>query len=116
MVNRNLIRGLDLSEEQWQRELTEALEGAAPDEIDWGGEEIAVNQIVEGKVLRLEGDFVLVDVGYKSEGMIPQNEWEDPEAPPEAARPASGRVGGPAKAWAIESHSAASSPLLICCS
>ena len=34
-------------------------------------------------MLRVEGDFVLVDVGYKSEGMIPRNEWEDVDSPPE---------------------------------
>ncbi len=84
MVNRNLIRGLDLSEEDWQEELGAALEGASPESIEWGGtREIVVNQIVEGKVLRVEGDFVLVDVGYKSEGIILRNEWEVDEELPE---------------------------------
>ena len=82
MVNRNLIRGLDLSDDEWEQELESALEGIPPDEIDWGSGDIAVNKIVEGEVLRVEGDFVLVDVGYKSEGMIYRNEWEDDEAPP----------------------------------
>ena len=40
------------------------------------------NQIVEGKVLRIDDDFVLVDVGYKSEGIIPRNEWEEDEPIP----------------------------------
>jgi small subunit ribosomal protein S1 len=83
MVNRNLIRGLDLSEQEWEQELSAALEGNAAEEIEWGGEEIAVNQIVRGRVLRVEGDFVLVDVGYKSEGVIMRGEWEDNESPPE---------------------------------
>ncbi|MBN2474766.1 MAG: 30S ribosomal protein S1 [Pirellulales bacterium] len=83
MVNRNLIRGLDLSEEDWQQELNDALEGTSPEEIDWGTQEIAINQIVDGEILRVEGDFVLVDVGYKSEGVILRNEWEDDAAPPE---------------------------------
>jgi len=83
MVNRNLIRGLDLSEEEWQRELDAALDGTSPEDIDWGSDDIAINQIVEGKVLRVEGDFVLVDVGYKSEGMILRHEWEEAEPPPE---------------------------------
>ena len=83
MVNRNLIRGLDLSEEEWEQELDAAMEGTPPEEIDWGGQEIAVNQIVEGHVLRVDGDFVLVDVGYKSEGIILRNEWEEDEPPPE---------------------------------
>ncbi len=83
MVNRNLIRGLDLNEQEWEQELAAALEGADPDEIEWGGEDIAINEIVEGRVLRVEGDLVLVDVGYKSEGTIPLNEWGEDEAPPE---------------------------------
>jgi small subunit ribosomal protein S1 len=87
MVNRNLIRGLDLSEEEWQEEFAAALEGTPADEIDWGGGEVSVNEIVQGRVLRVEGDFVLVDVGYKSEGIIPVNEWEPGEALPQSGQP-----------------------------
>ena len=42
-----------------------------------------LNKIVEGRVLRVEGDVVLVDVGYKSEGIIFRNEWEEGEALPQ---------------------------------
>ncbi|HYW78315.1 MAG TPA: S1 RNA-binding domain-containing protein, partial [Thermoguttaceae bacterium] len=86
MVNRNLIRGLDLSEEEWQSELEEAMQGVSAEELEWDAQEIAVNQIVEGEILRVEGDFVLVDVGYKSEGMILKNEWEESDTPPEAGQ------------------------------
>ena len=83
MVNRNLIRNLDLNEEEWQQELAEALEAAPPEELDmWGTQDVAVNQIVLGRVLRTEGDVVLVDVGYKSEGIIFRNEWEEGEELP----------------------------------
>jgi small subunit ribosomal protein S1 len=87
MVNRNLIRGLDLSEEQWQEELSAALEGTPPESIDWGGDRISVNEIVQGRILRVEGEFVLVDVGYKSEGIIPLTEWEEHEPPPTPGQP-----------------------------
>lgn len=83
MVNRNLIRGLDLNEQEWEQELSTALAGADPQEIEWGGADVALNQIVKGRILRVEGDLVLVDVGYKSEGTIPLYEWEDGEAPPQ---------------------------------
>src|SRR5580704_12993220 len=83
MVNRNLIRGLDLNKEEWEQELATALGGTATDEIDWGGNELSVNQILDGKILRVDGDSVLVDVGYKSEGTIPLNEWEEWEDPPQ---------------------------------
>ncbi len=83
MVNRNLIRGLDLKQEEWEEELAAAMGGAATSEIDWGGGDLSVNQILHGKILRVDGEFVLVDVGYKSEGMIPLNEWEEWEDPPQ---------------------------------
>ena len=70
MVNRNLIREFDVSEEDWNAAVGTAL----PDEIDWvSGVNVGVNQIVEGTILRIDNEFVLVDVGYKSEGIIPRN-------------------------------------------
>jgi small subunit ribosomal protein S1 len=79
MVNRNLIREFDVSEEDWAAAIGEEL----PDDMTWlGGEDVTANQIVEGKVLRIDNDFVLVDVGYKCEGIIPCNEWEDVDDPP----------------------------------
>ncbi len=83
MVNRNLIRGLDLTEEEWQHELDDALEGVPAEEIAWTTQEMELNKIVEGTVLRVEGDVVLVDVGYKSEGIIFRNEFEEGEELPE---------------------------------
>jgi small subunit ribosomal protein S1 len=80
MVNRNLIREFDVSEEDWNSAVGEM----APDDASWlGGQDVDVNQIVEGKIIRIDEEFVLVDVGYKSEGMIPRNEWEpeDPDQP-----------------------------------
>ena len=90
MVNRNLIRTLDVTEEEWKSELQAALDGSDPENFDWdedigwSDQEVNVNQIVEGKVLRVEGDRVIIDVGYKSEGAIPVSEWEEDEEPPVA--------------------------------
>jgi small subunit ribosomal protein S1 len=83
MVNRNLIRGLDLKQEEWEKELAQAMGGTATEEIEWGGGELAVNKIIDGKILRIDKEFVLVDVGYKSEGIIPLSEWEEGEEPPQ---------------------------------
>jgi small subunit ribosomal protein S1 len=89
MVNRNLIREFDVSDDEWNQALGTAVKGKKAAEIDWsqdfdwGSDEINVNQIVEGKVLRVEGDNVLVDVGYKSEGVIPLAEWGEEEEPPQ---------------------------------
>ncbi len=83
MVNRNLIRHVDLSQEEWERELQAACGGMEPEELALAASEIAVNQIVEGRILRVERDFVVVDVGSKSEGIIPLSEWSENEEPPQ---------------------------------
>jgi len=83
MVNRNLIRGLDLSEAEWEHELQSAMEGELELDQILPPDEINVNQIVDGKIIRVEGDFVLVDVGYKSEGMILRSEWEETDEQPQ---------------------------------
>jgi len=82
MVNRNLIRSLDIDDEELDAELA-ALNETDPGEIGWTGQDVTLNQIVEGRILRVEGDLVLVDVGYKSEGTIPLNEWDEDEEPPQ---------------------------------
>lgn len=83
MVNRNLIREFDVSEEDW----TAAVGELAPDDIGWlETSYVDVNEIVEGKIIRVDDEFVLIDVGYKSEGTVPRSEWEEDEDPPEAGQ------------------------------
>ncbi len=84
MVNRNLISGLALGEEKWNDVLNENI-----DDFDWSGQEIISNQIVEGTIVRVEQPSggtpgrVIVDVGGKSEGIVPLEEWEQNEEPPQ---------------------------------
>jgi small subunit ribosomal protein S1 len=42
-----------------------------------------VNAILEGTVVRIEGDEVLIDIGYKSECIVPIDEWSDTGEQPE---------------------------------
>jgi small subunit ribosomal protein S1 len=81
MVNRNLIRNLEINNEDLDRELEEAMAGGTGEQFEWGSGSISVNSIVEGRILRVDDDFVLVDVGYKSEGQIPRNEWDEDDPP-----------------------------------
>jgi small subunit ribosomal protein S1 len=71
MVNRNLLRQFDLSEDELDAAFTEASWLPPPEQ------EFEVNKIVTGRILNVIGDEVWVDVGYKSEGVIPLNEWYD---------------------------------------
>jgi len=76
MVNRNLIREFDVSEEDWAA----AVGVLGDDDSGWlDTDYIDVNHIVEGTIIRVDNEFVLVDVGYKSEGTIARNEWEGEE-------------------------------------
>ena len=83
MVNRNLIRDLEFGDELDQ-EIDLAMGGTAVEDYSiGGGTTLAVNAVLEGRVLRVDDEFVLVDVGYKSEGHIPRNEWDETEPPPQ---------------------------------
>lgn len=77
MVNRNLVLGLDQNEGGWDDQINSAFADQKMEDIDWGGSNLTVNQIVEGTVVRVEGDYVIVDVGFKSEGLVNRNEWEE---------------------------------------
>jgi small subunit ribosomal protein S1 len=82
MVNRNLIRELELGDDL-EQELELAMAGAGEEEYSIGAGTLAVNSVLQGRVLRVDDEFVLVDVGYKSEGHIPRNEWDESEPPPQ---------------------------------
>lgn len=78
MVNRTLIRGLDLNVDDTVLDVDVDLFN------EYIGEdaEIETGKIVDGVVVRVENDFVIVDVGYKSEGAIPVSEWEEDQELP----------------------------------
>jgi small subunit ribosomal protein S1 len=82
MVNRNLLRQYDLPETELQQQLQDVFyqEDVGTDIESWlpaEEQEFEVNKIVKGKVLNVVGDDVIVDVGYKSEGVIKLEEWYD---------------------------------------
>lgn len=85
MVNRNLIRSLEddsinaqvdllLPEDEMDDMILEGLEG-----LNAGFD---VNQIVNGKVVEINSDYVVIDVGFKSEGAVSVNEWDEDEEKP----------------------------------
>jgi small subunit ribosomal protein S1 len=82
VVKLNLIRELDANEDNWEPQVDAALNGTPIEENEWGGQEVVGNQITEGKIVRIENEFVIVDIGYKSEGIVPLEEWEEEDDPP----------------------------------
>jgi small subunit ribosomal protein S1 len=82
MVNRNLLRQYDLPETELQQELEDAFHqpdigSSMQSWLPQEEQEFEVNKIVKGRVLSIIGDDVVIDVGYKSEGVIKLEEWYD---------------------------------------
>jgi small subunit ribosomal protein S1 len=78
MVDRNLIRNLD-NDQDFLDEVNSALSMAEDSGLSTieSERDVDVNSIVQGRVIRIDEDRVLVDVGFKSEGTIPLSEWEE---------------------------------------
>ena len=84
MVDRNLVREFHIDESDIESALGTSLLEFEKEQADeaYVQKTYDVNQIVEGKVIRVEGDEALIDIGYKSEGVIQVNEWTEDEDPP----------------------------------
>ncbi|MFP6770495.1 MAG: 30S ribosomal protein S1, partial [Planctomycetaceae bacterium] len=84
MVNRNLIREFNVSDEELQEVFGTELDLSDPETsldsvYDTSSETYELNTIIDGVVLRQEGDDVLIDIGYKSEGIVPLEEFREAE-------------------------------------
>lgn len=88
MVNRTLIRSLedDNLEDELNAMFGDSAEEMLLDSLEDANKQFDVNQIVEGKIVEINDEFVVVDVGFKSEGAIPRNEWEEGEPAPEVGQ------------------------------
>ena len=96
MVNRNLIHSLE--DQTIEDELGQLFDVQSMDEfedIDLGqylfpdgapDQKYELNSIVEGKIVRVDNDVVVVDVGFKSEGTISRSEWSELEPEPEVGQ------------------------------
>jgi small subunit ribosomal protein S1 len=86
MANRNLIHQIDISD--LEATLDGDLEGDFEKEIaNWLGKDNTVyetNKIVEGRVRDIRGEDVLIDIGYKSEGVVKIDEWKEEGVDPPA--------------------------------
>ena len=88
MVDRSLIREFSVSDTELEETFDGALQemdadGAVLDLLyDQSTSPFDVNQIIEGTVVRVEGEEVIVDIGYKSEGLVPTDEWIDDDGLP----------------------------------
>lgn len=83
MVNRNLISSLEDDEinSEYADLFPESDEdfdkGFTENAVFQQNSDIDLNKIVKGKILRVDAEKVLIDVGFKSEGSIDRSEWNE---------------------------------------
>lgn len=77
MVNRNLLHQFELPHDELQAELDAAFKEGTEDWLPAEEQSFRDNKVVTGRVRKVSGDAVWVDVGYKSEGAIDVREWFD---------------------------------------
>ena len=77
MVNRNLLRQFDVSDQDTLEQINQDFDAGLTGWIADEKQVFETNKIVDGRVLSINGDDVLVDVGYKSEGVIKLDEFRD---------------------------------------
>ncbi|MFP4217223.1 MAG: 30S ribosomal protein S1 [Planctomycetota bacterium] len=84
MVDYNLIRSLDVTEEDVEKEMAEALGGTftedALGEMVKGEAVHTPGTILKGHIVDIIGNDVIVEVGLKSEGSVEISEFDDPSA------------------------------------
>ncbi len=84
MVDYNLIRSLDVTEEDVEKEMAEALGGTftedALGEMVKGEAVHTPGTILKGHIVDIIGNDVIVEVGLKSEGSVEISEFDEPSA------------------------------------
>ncbi len=85
MVNRNLIRFLEddsLAEELAALVPAEEVEERLLDALEQEQQDYDSGKIVNGRIVELNEEWALIDVGFKSEGTVSLDEWGSDEDPP----------------------------------
>ena len=83
MAHRNIFREIGLDD--LEAEVAAAFGSHSVDDLtdlySKPGQAYEVGQIVEGKITKITGDEVFVDIGYKCEGSVSLKEWDPDESP-----------------------------------
>ena len=81
MVDELMLNDMNVDRAEIDREVEAAMADPAVKDLDKAVDEsiksFESGSIIKGKVINIIGDDVVVDVGYKSEGLLPLNEFSD---------------------------------------
>ena len=76
-----LVKQLALSEEELESQVLEAMKGLGDEEVEEAYEQSVCSfeqdKIIQGKIVNIIGDSAIIDVGYKSEGAVSLDEFQN---------------------------------------
>ncbi|MBO1223662.1 MAG: 30S ribosomal protein S1 [Candidatus Scalindua sediminis] len=82
-MNRDVLKEYDIKQEEIEKELEEIIKNNNFEKIDevynTSVKNFALGTILKGKILGTIGNDVIIDTGYKSEGIIPLSEFDSPD-------------------------------------
>ncbi|MFQ5712893.1 MAG: 30S ribosomal protein S1 [Candidatus Scalinduaceae bacterium] len=82
-MNRDVLKEYDIKQEEIEKELEEIIKDDNFEKIDevynTSVKNFELGTILKGKILGTIGNDVIIDTGYKSEGIIPLSEFDSPE-------------------------------------
>ena len=81
MVDRNLLREFNVDDAELEAVMQASFD-ALEDVINAEAQTYDINDILTGTVVRVDDEEVIVDIGYKSEGVIQRDEWEEGDTLP----------------------------------
>ncbi|MFQ5965286.1 MAG: 30S ribosomal protein S1 [Candidatus Scalinduaceae bacterium] len=83
MVNRDVLSEYNIKQEEIEKELEEVIESDSFENIDEiynnSIKNFELGAILKGRIMDLLGNDVVIDTGYKSEGIVPLSEFGSPE-------------------------------------
>jgi len=89
MVDRNLLREFSVEDSELDAVMAASFPDFAGDESEFYESEAqtyGLNDILTGTIVRVDNEEVVVDIGFKSEGVVQRDEWDEYEAPPEVGQ------------------------------
>ncbi len=82
MATNPLVKQFDISRDELERQVKAALSSAASDDMtevyNQSVKNFEAESILRGRIVNIVNNDVIVDIGYKSEGVIPLDQFEDP--------------------------------------
>ncbi|MFO0999207.1 MAG: S1 RNA-binding domain-containing protein [Planctomycetaceae bacterium] len=84
MVDRNLLREFNVDEAELDAVIAASFPDFAEEDIyHEQAQTYDLNQILTGTIVRVDNEEVVVDIGYKSEGVVQRDEWDDADTQPQ---------------------------------